>query len=192
MKKAYIFILVCQLLNSFASVNHYNTLGVSSQASPRTIHEAYLSLIKKHHPDLKTGNKEITSKLNEAYEVLKDPNRRLKYDITCRFDKFRDVSKVYIADGLINSKKTAISVREWLNESVILSEQSTNTTTMQENVLSSKQIQNISSITRKSPRWAVLSALLIGGLTIKYALDTARICAVERSKARESLETRPS
>ena len=192
MKKAYIFILVCQLLNSFASVNHYNTLGVSSQDSQSKIREAYLSLIKEHHPDLTTGNQKKASELNEAYEVLKDPNSRLKYDITCKINTFRDVSKVYISNGLTNSKKSATLVREWLNESVILSEQSTNTTTMQENVLSSKQIQNISSITRKSPRWAVLSALLIGGLTIKYALDTARICAVERSKAREHLEARPS
>lgn len=61
---------------------YYSILQVHFLAEPEVIEGAYKRLAKKYHPDV---NKEIHSeikmkKLNEAYETLKDPEKRKKYD----------------------------------------------------------------------------------------------------------------
>jgi hypothetical protein len=51
----------------------YEILGVSEDANPEEIHEAYRNLAKKYHPDLHPGNKEFEEKLkeiNNAYEMV--------------------------------------------------------------------------------------------------------------------------
>lgn len=63
--------------------NLYGVLGVSQSASKEEIQGAYRSLAKKYHPDLNPGNAEAEhqfKKINEAYEVLKDPQKRKEYD----------------------------------------------------------------------------------------------------------------
>lgn len=64
--------------------NYYDWLEVSPKASPEVIEKAYKSLAKKYHPDLQKGNpqesEELMKKINEAYEVLSDEEKRLKYD----------------------------------------------------------------------------------------------------------------
>ena len=65
-------------------MNYYEILEVSQNASKEVIKNAYRALIKKYHPDSYTGDKEyaqeILKKINEAYEVLIDDNKRLLYD----------------------------------------------------------------------------------------------------------------
>ncbi len=60
---------------------YYDILGVSPLASFEIIHAAYRALMLKErkHPDL-GGNPEEAKKINEAYEVLKDEEKRAKYD----------------------------------------------------------------------------------------------------------------
>lgn len=61
----------------------YATLGVSKSASAEDIKKAYRTLAKKHHPDQNKDNKESEAKfkeLNEAYDVLKDEQKRAAYD----------------------------------------------------------------------------------------------------------------
>ena len=66
--------------------NYYQILQVDPNASSEIIDKAYKTLIKKYHPDLQTEeNKiyatEMIKKLNEAYEVLSNDEKRRLYDI---------------------------------------------------------------------------------------------------------------
>lgn len=60
-------------------MDYYNILGVSKDSTPEDIKKAYRALVKEHHPD-RGGDAEFFKKINEAYEVLKDQNKRSNYD----------------------------------------------------------------------------------------------------------------
>ena len=66
--------------------NYYEILEVSTKASPEIIKKAYITLVKKYHPDLQDDSKKEEyenklKKINEAYEVLSDETKRKKYDL---------------------------------------------------------------------------------------------------------------
>jgi molecular chaperone DnaJ len=64
-------------------VDFYRVLGVSREASNDVIKKAYRKLVFKHHPDRNPNNKEAEAKIreiNEAYEVIGDPESRRSYD----------------------------------------------------------------------------------------------------------------
>ncbi len=63
--------------------DYYKTLGVDKKAKPEEIQKAYRRLARKYHPDVsKTKDAEEKFKqLSEAYEVLKDPEKRSRYDL---------------------------------------------------------------------------------------------------------------
>lgn len=63
--------------------DYYKILGVGRNASQDEIKKAYRKLALKYHPDKTKGDKEAETKfkeISEAYEVLKDPEKRKKYD----------------------------------------------------------------------------------------------------------------
>lgn len=66
-----------------ATINYYEVLGIRKGASDKQIKQAYRKLARKYHPDVNSGDKsaeEKFKKVNEAYEVLSDPDKRKKYD----------------------------------------------------------------------------------------------------------------
>ena len=63
--------------------DYYKVLGVERKASEAEIKSAYRKLARKFHPDVNPNNKEAEAKfkeLNEAYQVISDPEKRKKYD----------------------------------------------------------------------------------------------------------------
>ena len=63
-------------------MDHYETLQISANAEPETIHRVYRLLAQRFHPDnADSGNAARFRELTEAYEVLSDPERRAKYDV---------------------------------------------------------------------------------------------------------------
>lgn len=75
------------LLKRSKQKDYYKVLGVSREADDRTIKRAYRQLTKQHHPDKAASqgvSKEEAEKkmasINEAYEVLSDPELRARFD----------------------------------------------------------------------------------------------------------------
>jgi len=64
-------------------IDYYKILGVDKNASEQEIKKAYRKLARKYHPDLNPNNREAEKKfkqINEANEVLSNPENRAKYD----------------------------------------------------------------------------------------------------------------
>lgn len=64
-------------------MNYYDALGVSKSANDDEIKKAFRKLAMKYHPDRNKGDKSAETKfkeVNEAYETLKDPQKRAAYD----------------------------------------------------------------------------------------------------------------
>lgn len=76
-------------------MDYYSRLGVNKQASQDEIKKAYKKLAMQHHPD-RGGDQRIFQQINEAYDTLKDPQKRSQYDnpqpeINVNSQNFEDV-----------------------------------------------------------------------------------------------------
>ncbi len=74
--------------------DYYKILGINKNSSEEEIKKAYKKLALQYHPDKNPGNKEAEEKfkeINEAYEVLSDPEKRKKYDeLGANWDKYKN------------------------------------------------------------------------------------------------------
>ncbi|MEE4292260.1 MAG: DnaJ domain-containing protein, partial [Cycloclasticus sp.] len=65
-------------------IDYYKILGISKNAPTKEIKSAYRKLARKYHPDVNPNDKAAEQKfkeINEANEVLSDPEKRKKYDL---------------------------------------------------------------------------------------------------------------
>ncbi len=63
--------------------DYFSVLGVSRNAGPKEIKQAFRTLARKYHPDVNSGDQTAEEKfkeVNEAYEVLSDPDKRRRYE----------------------------------------------------------------------------------------------------------------
>ena len=66
-----------------AFIDYYKILGVDKNIAQKDVKRAYLKRAKQFHPDLHPDDPKAKAKfqmLNEAYEVINDPEKRKKYD----------------------------------------------------------------------------------------------------------------
>ena len=62
------------------SSTHYDALQLPRGASADDVRAAYRRLAREHHPDRAGADGEAMARINKAYEVLSDPDRRTRYD----------------------------------------------------------------------------------------------------------------
>ena len=68
--------------------NYYDILGVGKSSSEKEIKQAFRNLARKYHPDVNPDDRQAEDKfkkINEAYEVLSNPDSKKKYDM---YDKY--------------------------------------------------------------------------------------------------------
>lgn len=93
--------------NANQFINYYKLLEIESTASQDEIKQAYLSKVKKWHPDKNLDRTQEAEKktkvLNEAYHILSDPERRKTYDRMLRYTEGKNFSE-YINDDALRNK----------------------------------------------------------------------------------------
>jgi curved DNA-binding protein len=70
-------------MESMEFKDYYQILGVSPDADEKTIRQTFRNLARQYHPDVNPGDKAAEERfkaMNEAYQVLSDPEQRKKYD----------------------------------------------------------------------------------------------------------------
>src|SRR3954469_3803478 len=88
--------------------DYYEVLGLTKEASPEQIKKAYRKLAQTYHPDRNPGDDEAVVRFKEAaeaFEILKDPERRARYDrfghagVSGSGHQFNDISDIFQAFG---------------------------------------------------------------------------------------------
>jgi curved DNA-binding protein len=98
-------------------MDHYEFLQISPNAQPDTIQRVYRFLASRFHPDnVQTGDPEKFLLLNQAFEVLSDPERRAEYDLKLKTKQsqpspaFESVDFLDGIDGEVNRRLAVLSL----------------------------------------------------------------------------------
>lgn len=102
--------------------NYYDILQINRNASPEIIEKAYKILAKKYHPDLQTGEnkkhyEEILKEINEAYEVLSNPEKKKTYDNSLQDFNIseQDYNDLYKQNELLRNELNNIKKNKYNN-----------------------------------------------------------------------------
>jgi molecular chaperone DnaJ len=112
-----------------APPNHYKTLNIEPTATQAEVKQAYRRLVKLFHPDSRreTANHDQISRINEAYEILGDPQHRQSYDLSrlgstapagtpqARQNRTAQVQKQYQAQRHTGQEADEL-LEQWLNQ----------------------------------------------------------------------------
>jgi len=95
--------------------DYYDVLKVKRTATQNQIKQAYKQLAKKHHPDLPNIKNDRKFKLiSESYNTLKDPQRKLKYDIVSTIPvRLQDLKDLKNLDNFSKFKKSYQNLSEY-------------------------------------------------------------------------------
>lgn len=90
-------------------MDYYKTLGVPKTATPEEIKKAYKKLAMEHHPD-RGGDTAKFAEINEAYEVLKNPQKRTEYDTpkseyNFNSQNFEDIFSTFFANKNMQARR---------------------------------------------------------------------------------------
>jgi DnaJ-class molecular chaperone len=101
-------------------VNHYEALGLTRGCTDKDVKLAYYKMAKRYHPDTAASEQSAQDKqrfvsASAAYEVLKDPQLRAKYDRLCQQDTFTGNLNDYQIQSESDEDDMA-QVMEWINE----------------------------------------------------------------------------
>lgn len=89
--------------------NYYEILEIDKNASPEILEKAYKTLVKKYHPDLQKNNlknnyEEKIKKINEAYEILSNPEKREEYNLIIKNNEISEENYNKLYNENINLK----------------------------------------------------------------------------------------
>jgi curved DNA-binding protein CbpA len=97
-------------VSSNQAVDYYETLQISPNAEPETVHRVFRLLAQRFHPDnTETGNEAHFRLLNDAYRVLSDPEQRARYDVVhtkLRQERWRLVATGAEADNNFDAERS--------------------------------------------------------------------------------------
>ena len=160
--------------------NYYDILEVNKNASPEIIEKAYKTLVKKYHPDLQENNlkndyEEKIKKINEAYEILSNPEKRKSYDLQLKNNEIseEDYNNLYNENislkNEINYLKNNINVNSSYQNQNIKNNIQQNTNTSYENNINQEELnQKVNDAVNKAYYDAYVQDLKNRGYKIKY------------------------
>ena len=92
-------------------MNPYETLGVAPDATLGQINAAYRRIVVHHHPD-RGGDRAAWDRIQEAIDLLRDPERRARYDETGQTDAPPDMARAETVQALVHAFQNALSEAE--------------------------------------------------------------------------------
>lgn len=155
--------------------NYYDILEVNKNSSPEIIEKAYKTLVKKYHPDLQTSNlkneyEEKIKEINEAYEVLSNPEKRKTYDIELKNNEIsqEDYNNLYYENTELRNEINYLKNNNYQTQNKFQQPQSYQTTNNKNNINQEEINQRINNAVNKAYYDAYIQDLKNRGYKIKY------------------------